>query len=334
MIFLRTICLTILATLALSLSVYPTSTQAHGGVVEDDDLCVINIGYLRAHFKIYLPQERQHREYCEDIPSTGESVFVMEYQHDGLSEAEIDFRIVRNVTGRGKFARLEDVEAIEDIDAVTLRYEPAAVVVDVFTLLQRFDEEGEYIGIVSALRTDTQKVYTAVFPFKVGRTSLGYWPWIIAALLALQCNYWYMNRSRTRRATNSAVLALCGLILSVDAEAQEETTPAPAWTSDAGYFVVSFKSDLDPLTINKMHSWILHIEKSDGEAAADVKITFSGGMPEHNHGLPTKPRIAENLAHGNYRVEGVRFHMNGYWEIRVSIDDGTHRDDVTIPLQL
>ncbi len=82
--------LSLLLLLTLSSSVF-----AHGGVVEDDDLCVIKIGYLRAHFKIYVPEERQHQEFCEDIPVRGDSVFVMEYQHDGLSEAEIDFRIIR-----------------------------------------------------------------------------------------------------------------------------------------------------------------------------------------------------------------------------------------------
>ena len=33
----------------------------HGGVVLEEDLCVINIGYLQAHFKIYVPQEHQRR---------------------------------------------------------------------------------------------------------------------------------------------------------------------------------------------------------------------------------------------------------------------------------
>ncbi len=59
----------------------------HGGVVLEEDLCVINIGYLQAHFNIYVPQEHQRQEFCEDIPSTGESLFVMEYLHPGLDEA-------------------------------------------------------------------------------------------------------------------------------------------------------------------------------------------------------------------------------------------------------
>ena len=144
-----TLGLSLLLLLTLSSSVF-----AHGGVVEDDDLCVIKIGYLRAYFKIYVPEERQHQEYCEDIPIRGDSVFVMEYQHDGLSTAEIDFRIVHNVTGKGNFARLSDIEAIADLDAITIRYEPATVVPDVYTMLQPFEEDGEYIGIISARQPD------------------------------------------------------------------------------------------------------------------------------------------------------------------------------------
>jgi len=30
----------------------------------------------------------------------------------------------------------------------------------------------------------------------------------------------------------------------------------------------------------------------------------------------------------------MRFHMRGYWEIRVAIDVGSERDSVMIPLQL
>ena len=30
--------------------------NAHGGVVQEDDLCVIKVDYLRAHFKVYQPR--------------------------------------------------------------------------------------------------------------------------------------------------------------------------------------------------------------------------------------------------------------------------------------
>ncbi len=311
------------------LTAFPCNALAHGGVVDDGDLCVINIGYLRAHFKIYVPQERQHQDYCEDIPVRGESVFVMEYQHEGLSEAEIDFRIIRNVTGKGRFANIEDVTAIEDLESVTLRYESPKVVPDVFTMLQSFNEDGEFIGIVSARQMDTQKVYTAVFPFEVGYTGIGYWPWALGAVVALQLGYWFMSR-RARQATSMATLLLAGALLTPDVNAADDET----WASDAGHFRVSFHSELQPLVINRIHTWILHVEDSDGNAIADANITVTGGMPEHNHGLPTVPQVTATLEGGNFKVEGMRFHMRGYWEIRVSIDVGGKRDSVMIPLQL
>ena len=301
----------------------------HGGVVEEDDLCVIKIGYLRAHFKIYVPAERQHQEYCEDIPVRGDSVFVMEYQHDGLSKAEIDFRIVRNVTGKGNFARLSDIEAIADLDAITIRYEPAAVVPDVYTLLQPFEEDGEYIGIISARQPDTQVVYTAVFPFEVGYTGLGFWPWIIAAVVALQLGYWFMGR-RAHRSTNTLVLLAAAALLAPYSIAKADES----WVSDSGYFTVTFRSELQPLAINRIHSWILHVEDSDGNPITDAEIEIKGGMPEHNHGLPTAPQVNETSQDGDYEVGGMRFHMRGYWEIRIQIDVGDQRDSVMIPLDL
>lgn len=312
------------------LAFVPSSVFAHGGVVDDGDLCLINIGYLQAHFKIYVPEERQHEDYCEDIPVRGESVFVMEYVHDGLSEAEIDFRIIRNVTGKGNFANMEDIEAIDDIEAVTVRYEPPAIVPDVFTMLQSFEEDGEYIGIVSARRTDTQKVYTAVFPFEVGYTGIGYWPVFLIALLLLQLNYWYLSRRRAKRTTSVIAILIAFVLISPDAIAQD----VESWTSDDGHFTVSFESELQPLAINKIHSWILHIVDSNGETISNAQLVVSGGMPQHNHGLPTSPAVTAALEDGDYKLEGMRFHMRGYWEIRVSIDTGTERDEVTIALTL
>ena len=167
--------------------------EAHGSVKVEDDLCAIQIGYFKAHFKIYLPRSREHDEFCEDLPASGEAVFVMEYIHPGLGEIPIEFRIIHDVTGMGRFAKAEHVEAIPDLDAVTVFYEEASVRPDVFTTLFRFDEPGEFIGIVSAVPEPGEAPYLAVFPFQVGFTGLGYWPAIVGLLLLIQVNYLYMS---------------------------------------------------------------------------------------------------------------------------------------------
>lgn len=190
--------------LTLCLSIAPGFAAAHGSVTPEDDLCLIRIGYYEAHFKIYLPRARQHEQFCEDIPAAGEAVFVMEYEHSGLGEVPIDFRIIRNVTGQGRFTRLADVSRIDDLDAQTVFHHAAAVQPDVFTAMHHFDGPGEFVGIVTVRNPDSGKVYTAVFPFEVGFTGFGYWPLLALAVLLLQLNYlrmsgWFARRAERRR---------------------------------------------------------------------------------------------------------------------------------------
>lgn len=199
----------------LALIATPVTALAHGSVTNEDDLCAIQIGYFRAHFKIYLPRTRGHDDFCEDLPAAGESLFVMEYVHAGLGDIPIDFRIIRDVTGMGRFARLEDVEAIADLDAVTEFYRPPSVEPDVFTVMHRFTEPGDYIGIVTAEPAGADEPYAAVFPFRVGFTGFGYWPAIVAIIVVLQVNYLYMSgrlplRRRPRLAPVDSVAGEAG----------------------------------------------------------------------------------------------------------------------------
>jgi hypothetical protein len=326
----------LLVTLALiALGFVQNSAYAHGGVVEEEDLCVIKVNYLRGHFKIYQPRIDGHREYCEDLPNATETVFVMEYLHDSLGDAAIDFRIVRDVTGKGRFARWEDVAAIEDLSAATVFYRAPTVDPDVLTVIHDFKEEGDYIGVVTANIDNGEQIHRAVFPFEVGFTGLGYWPLIILILAAIQVQYFIMSgrfrRWREKRRTIAAALSTVLLLLvicspPVRAEQSE-------WISERGIFAVSFESSLDPIVINQMHSWVLQIT-AEGDPVLDAELVIIGGMPAHDHGLATSPRVTEELGEGRYRLDGLRFHMHGDWEILIEIEaDGT-TDFVTVILTL
>lgn len=180
----------------------------HGSVTPDADLCIIQIGYLKAHFKVYLPETHQHEDFCEDLPGIGDSIFVMEYEHDGLAKAPIDFRVIENVTGQGRFTNLSHIQDIGDLGKITVFHHAAAIQPDVFTVGHRFEEPGEFVGIVSVERPDGDGFYTAVFPFEAGYTGLGYWPWVIGGLLLLQLNFlWmggYLDRFRRRKPSETA----------------------------------------------------------------------------------------------------------------------------------
>lgn len=315
--------------------------HAHGGVVEEEDLCVIKVNYLRGHFKIYQPRIDAHAEYCEDLPNATESVFVMEYLHDTLAKAHVEFRIIRDVTGKGRFARWEDVAAIEDLDSVTVFYQEPTIEPDVLTIIHDFKEEGDYIGIVTASVDGDAQVYRAVFPFEVGFTGLGYWPLFIALVLIVQFQYFFMSGRlaswRQKRKDRKSALHLASLLLVLLTPAlwvPEAAGETPSgWTSAHGDYHLSFKSSIEPIEINRMHSWVLHVT-ADGEPVSGAIITVVGGMPAHDHGLPTRPRITEELGGGDYRLDGMRFHMRGEWEVSVVIETDGTTDTVVIALTL
>jgi len=312
-----------LALLILLLAI-PSAALAHGGVVEEDDICVIKVNYLRAHFKIYQPRVSGHEQFCEDLPVAAESLFVMEYMHDALQTMPIDFRIIRDVTGKGRFAQMEHVAAIEDLDAVTVFHRDATQEQDVYMVTHTFAEEGDFIGIVSAQHPETGVVYAAVFPFEVGFTGWGYWPVLIALLVLVQVHYLVMS-GRLRRWFGKSAPAL--LLLGVAAL----HLPQAAQASE---FVVTYSTPDGPPEINQMHSWVLHVETDQGVPVEGAEIEVDGGMPAHDHGLPTKPRVTEELGGGDYRLDGVRFHMSGYWEMVITIRSDDSEETVVVSLTL
>ena len=88
-------------------------------------------------------------------------------------------------------------------------------------------------------------------------------------------------------------------------------------------FKVSYKSQVEPLPLNRIHSWVLHVETADARPVENAKIRVDGGMPAHNHGLPTQPVVSE-IGNGDYLVQGLKFSMTGHWEMWFEIQaDGT-----------
>ncbi len=176
----------------------PTKIYAHGGVVLEEDICVIKIEIFSAHFRIYQPKARQHQEFCEDIPEVDETVFVMEYEHSSLSQTPIEFRIIKDVTELGRYAKMKNVEEIKNLDSVTVFYQPPKLDPDIFTAIHQFEEPGWFIGIVTATHPELNKTYTAMFPFEVGFSGFGYLPLFVALITFLQIYYLFTTGQLTR----------------------------------------------------------------------------------------------------------------------------------------
>lgn len=91
--------------------------------------------------------------------------------------------------------------------------------------------------------------------------------------------------------------------------------------SENGEYRFSLFTTDPTFPFKKIHNWIIHIENKEGKPVENAKIFVFGGMPEHRHGFPTKPRVKKYLGNGDYLVEGIKFTMPGRWEMQFNIKD-------------
>ena len=123
------------------------------------------------------------------------------------------------------------------------------------------------------------------------------------------------------------LFALSLLLALGSASAADVRLPDLSGVTDQG-FKIEIYSELSPLSINTIHSWHIRVLDRDGEIIELEELNVFGGMPEHDHGLPTQPQVTKRLDNGDYLLEGVRFHMQGLWELQIEfqyagVDDTT-----------
>jgi hypothetical protein len=102
--------------------------------------------------------------------------------------------------------------------------------------------------------------------------------------------------------------------------------------SDAGHYRIRARPAELPLKLNRVHDWIVGIERLGDWSEVPTAIRFDGGMPSHGHGFVTRPRVTKNLGHGEFLVEGVKFHMAGDWVLAISVTSQTTTEGVVLPL--
>lgn len=96
--------------------------------------------------------------------------------------------------------------------------------------------------------------------------------------------------------------------------------------SDNGRYLVSLRPLKEHPAINELHAWEIHVATSTGQAVSDARIGVSGGMPAHLHGFPTSPRVTEALGDGRYLLDGVKFSMTGWWQIKLQVESANGSD--------
>lgn len=179
----------------------PQSGQAHGGVVAEEDVCLLRMGFLQAHFTLYLPDSRGAEEFCEELPDVGPSLFVIEYLHEMMKQMPVSFRVITDDQGFGVFANWDDVRSVANLEAQTVFHRPlVAEPTGVVILRHDFAEAGGYIGIVEAENPMNGKAYNSVFYFEVGNAGYGLIPLFVGLIIAAQLGFWLSTGTLQRLA--------------------------------------------------------------------------------------------------------------------------------------
>lgn len=157
---------------------------AHGAIRHEQEACVLKVGPDFMYFTGYQPS-LSHRKFCEDIPATGDTIFILDYAQNEMRDMKTDFRIVRNVG--------EEEEEQEKLDRITVAYLPPRVYpTGTLNLEYDFKESGDYVGIVTVDGPNGEH-WVSRFPFSVGRLYSARTPYYLltaAVLLALLALFW------------------------------------------------------------------------------------------------------------------------------------------------
>jgi hypothetical protein len=114
----------------------------------------------------------------------------------------------------------------------------------------------------------------------------------------------------------------------------EDLDTSTELVSSQGIYRVAYSPQPGSISVNQIHSWILHVENTEGIPVENAEIHVNGDMPGHGHGLPIIPQVTKYLGNGDYLVEGMKFHMPGWWYAEFTITANGKTDLVTFNIIL
>jgi len=104
--------------------------------------------------------------------------------------------------------------------------------------------------------------------------------------------------------------------------------------SDKGLYQVAFKQENGELAVGPITTFLVELKDAQGNPVEGAEIGVDGGMPQHGHGLPTSPKLSGIVGPGNYRIDGVKFSMGGWWQFNLAITSHVGEDAVTFNVVL
>ncbi|MCA1958719.1 MAG: hypothetical protein LDL14_09365 [Nitrospira sp.] len=172
-----------------------TEVRAHGGLSMAEDMCKLTVGPYMMHFTGYQPTSTQEKQFCEDIPATGETVVVLDYIEQELRGLPTEVRIIK------------DTGSENNLDAITILHLPPKVYPNgSINFTYTFEQPGKFVGIVTV---GEDPKYVSRFPFSVGELNVAskllniYMVPVVALLLVGAIFFFVRDRRKPAQATVS-----------------------------------------------------------------------------------------------------------------------------------
>lgn len=134
--------------------------------------------------------------------------------------------------------------------------------------------------------------------------------------------------TRTRFIATCAAIAACAALTGC-MTAPPDLDLSREKVSAAGRYRVAIVAPTPAPAVNQLHAWKVKLAGADGHPVKGAEFTVDGGMPQHGHGYPTRPRVTRELEDGTYLLEGMKFSMTGWWDLKLGIRGSEGADAVT-----
>lgn len=104
--------------------------------------------------------------------------------------------------------------------------------------------------------------------------------------------------------------------------------------TQVGRYRVGLELDPSPPVLGELFRVQARVELKDGTPLETAVVDLNARMPEHEHGMETRPRVRPGACSGDtdapptrcphpgglYIADGFKFHMSGSWTVSVELD--------------
>jgi YtkA-like protein len=153
----------------------------------------------------------------------------------------------------------------------------------------------------------------------------------------MSARYAFRNRFSRRGSISTIAAGVAAVLLTgcmMFAGAPKGLDYSRTRVSERGLYRATIRPQGDSIPQRRLQHWTLHLETTGGAPVDTAAVIVDGGMPQHGHGLPTKPRITRSLGNGDHLVEGMKFNMGGWWVVKFRVDATAGKDSVVFNVKL